>query len=186
MPAVPADSRPPVAVILWHIGGAVFLARWVFRDPAMDLRILVLGAVLPDLIDKPIGSILFTSYFGTGRIYAHTLLFAAVVLGGVMAVTRRGTPARKRWMALPIGLLLHLLLDMPIDAETLWWPVLGLTFPSFAEGAFVDLVAYMVNSPWVIIQEIAGLAYLVALYRTRLRGDPERRRELVATGRLAA
>ncbi|MBT8203111.1 MAG: metal-dependent hydrolase [Acidimicrobiia bacterium] len=173
-------------MVFWHIGGAVFLARWVFRDPAMDLRILVLGAVLPDLIDKPIGSILFASYFETGRIYAHTLLFAAIALGGVMAVTRRGTPARKRWMALPIGVLLHLLLDMPIAAETLWWPTLGLTFPPFAEGAFVDLVAYMVNSPWVIAQEVAGLAYLVGLYRRRLRGDPDGRRELIATGRLAA
>lgn len=173
-------------MVFWHVGGAVFLARWVFRDPAMDLRILVLGAVLSDLIDKPIGSVLFTSYFDTGRIYAHTLLFAAVVLSGVMAVTRRGTPARKRWLALPIGVLLHLLLDMPIDAETLWWPALGTTFPSFAEGALVDLVAYLLNSPWVIAQELLGLAYLVFLYRTRLRGDPERRRALVETGRLPA
>ena len=65
----------------------------------MDLRVLAFGAVLPDLIDKPIGSILFTDYYGTGRIYAHTLLFAAAVLFGVMALTRRGSATRKRWMA---------------------------------------------------------------------------------------
>ncbi|NNL14467.1 MAG: metal-dependent hydrolase, partial [Acidimicrobiia bacterium] len=53
-------------MLFWHLGGSLFLGRWVFRDPAMDLRVLALGAVLPDLIDKPIGSILFTDYFDTG------------------------------------------------------------------------------------------------------------------------
>jgi membrane-bound metal-dependent hydrolase YbcI (DUF457 family) len=171
-------------VLFWHLGGSLFLGRWVFRDPEMDLRVLAVGAVLPDLIDKPIGSILFTDYYGTGRIYAHTLAFAAIVLFGVMALTSRGSAARKRWMALPIGVFFHLLLDMPVDAETLWWPVLGLEFPSFAEGALVDLVAYLLKSPWVVLQELIGATYLVWLYRKAQLGDPERRRELVGTGRL--
>jgi hypothetical protein len=173
-------------MIFWHVGGAVFLARWVFRDPAMDLRVLVLGAVLPDLIDKPIGSVIFTSYFDTGRIYAHTLLFAAAVLTAVMLATRRGSAARKRWMALPIGVLLHLLLDMPIDAATLWWPALGLEFPSFAEGALVDLIAYLLKSPWVVLQEVMGAAYLIYLWRRARLQDPEPRRQLLETGTLPA
>ncbi|NNC92657.1 MAG: metal-dependent hydrolase [Acidimicrobiia bacterium] len=172
-------------MFFWHVGGALFLGRWVFRDPSMDLRFLVLGAVLPDLIDKPIGSVFFTSYFGTGRIYAHTMLFAVAVLFGVMALTSRGSAARKRWMVLPIGVFLHLLLDMPLDAETLWWPALGVEFPSFARGALVDLIAYLLNSPWVVVQELLGLGYLIGLYRTHQLGEPERRRELVETGRLA-
>lgn len=160
------------------------MVRWVFRDPAMDLRVLLLGAFLPDLIDKPIGSILFTDYFDTGRIYGHTLLFAVVVLAAVMTLTRRGTPTRRRWMALPIGVFLHLLLDMPLEAELLWWPFLGTEFPAFAEGAFVDLVGYLLTSPWVVIQELVGLTYLVALYRKLRLGESERRRQLAATGTL--
>ncbi|MGI9649269.1 MAG: metal-dependent hydrolase [Acidimicrobiia bacterium] len=171
-------------MIFWHIGGAVFLARWVFRDPAMDMRVLVFGAVLPDLIDKPIGSVLFTGHFGTGRIYAHTLLFAALMLMLVMVATERGTPTRKRWMAMPIGVLFHLLLDMPLDPETLWWPVLGATFPAFAEGQLVDLIVYLLKSPLVVIQELIGLAYLIALYRKADLSEPERRKELATTGRL--
>lgn len=171
-------------MILWHLGGSLFLARWVFRDPTMDLRVLLLGAVLPDLIDKPIGSILFTDHFDTGRIYAHTLLFAVMVLAGVMAITRRGTTARRRWMALPIGVFLHLLLDMPLEAELLWWPVLGTEFPAFAEGAFVDLIAYLLKSPWVVAQELVGLGYLVFLYRKLNLSESSRRREWAATGTL--
>ena len=182
---MPPDHRRSVAVLFWHLGGGLFLGRWVFRDPAMDLRVLALGAVLPDLIDKPIGSILFTDYFMTGRIYAHTLLFAVVALSAVMVLTRRGSAARKRWMALPIGVFFHLLLDMPLDAETLWWPVLGVEFPSFAKGAFVDLVAYLLRSPWVVAQELLGLSYLIALYRRARLGDPDRRRDLIGSGRLA-
>lgn len=169
-------------MIFWHVGGAVFLARWIFRDPAMDIRVLVLGAILPDLIDKPIGSVLFTGHFDTGRIYAHTLAFAAVVLVLVMAATQRGTSARKRWMALPIGVLFHLLLDMPVDPETLWWPILGLDFPAFAKGQLADLVVYLLKSPVVVIQELLGLVYLVVLYRKAELGEPERRRELVEAG----
>ena len=160
------------------------MARWVFRDPAMDLRVLLFGAMLSDLIDKPIGSVLFTDHFDTGRIYAHTLLFAVAVLSVVMALTRRGTPARRRWMALPIGVFMHLLLDMPLEAELLWWPFLGTEFPSFAEGALVDLVGYLLSSPWVVAQELLGLGYLVYLYRKLRLGESERRREWMATGRL--
>ncbi len=129
---------------------------------------------------------IFRSYFDTGRIYAHTLLFAAVVLAAVMVITRRGSPARKRWMALPIGVLLHLLLDMPIDAETLWWPVLGVEFPPFAEGALVDLVAYLLRSPWVILQEMAGAIYLGYLFRRAHLRHPGPRRQLIETGTLPA
>ena len=150
----------------------------------MDLRVLLLGGVLPDLIDKPIGSVLFTDYFETGRIYAHTLLFAVLVLAAVMTVTRRGSPSRKQWMALPIGVFLHLLLDMPLEAELLWWPLLGTEFPAFAEGAFVDLVPYLVKSPWVVLQELLGLGYLVYLYRKMRLGDAERRRLWATTGKL--
>lgn len=171
-------------MVFWHVGGALFVARVVFRDPAMDMRVLVLGGVLPDLIDKPLGSILFTSYFETGRIYGHTLLFAVLVLVLVMALTRRGTETRKRWLALPIGVFIHLLLDMPLDAETLWWPALGIEFPAFTEGALVDLVHYLVRSPWVVAQELLGLGYLIALYRKLKLSEPQRRQDLATTGRL--
>ncbi len=171
-------------MVFWHLGGALFIARWVFRDPKMDLRVLALGALLPDLLDKPIGSLLFHSYFETGRIYAHTLLFAVLLLAGVMILTRRGSIARQRWMALPIGVFLHLLLDVPLDNATLWWPFLGFEFPPFADGAFSDLLSYLSRSPWVLAQEVIGLAYLVGLYRRSGLADPNRRRQLVTTGTL--
>jgi hypothetical protein len=171
-------------MIFWHVGGAVFAARWIFKDPTMDLRVLALGAVLPDLLDKPIGSLLFHGYYGTGRIYGHTLLFAVLVLGGVMVFTRRGTGVRKIAMALPIGILIHLVLDIPIANETLWWPLFGLEFPEFEFGAFSDLLGYLGRNPIVIVQEVVGAAYLAYLWRKAGLGDAGRRRELLKRGRL--
>ncbi len=171
-------------MVFWHVGGAFFIARWVFRDPKMDLRVLALGAMLPDFIDKPIGSLAFHSYFETGRIYGHTLLFAVLLLAGVMVLTRKGTAARRRWMALPIGAFSHLLLDFPLENVTLWWPFLGFEFPAFEDGAFSDLLSYLSRSPWVLVQEAIGLAYLVGLYRRSGLSDPEKRKQLAATGTL--
>ena len=171
-------------MFFWHVGGALFIARWVFRDPKMDLRVLAFGAVLPDLIDKPIGSLIFHGYFRTGRIYGHTLLFAVLLLTGVMALTRRGTVSRRRWMALPIGVFIHLLLDVPLENVTFWWPIFGFRFPPFEDGALSDLISYLTRSPWVLVQEALGLAYLTGLYRKSDLGDASRRRQLASTGTL--
>ena len=38
-------------MLFWHLGGTTALARYAFRDERMDLRMLALGAIMPDLID---------------------------------------------------------------------------------------------------------------------------------------
>ena len=42
-------------MLFWHVGGAVFLFRALFKDPDVDLRFLMAGAVLPDVIDITVG-----------------------------------------------------------------------------------------------------------------------------------
>ena len=39
-----------------------------------------IGAVLPDLIGKPIGYLLFPTTIGFGRIYSHTLLITILIM----------------------------------------------------------------------------------------------------------
>ena len=36
-------------MLLWFLGTAVLTVWFVFRDPAFDYRLLLVGAVLPDL-----------------------------------------------------------------------------------------------------------------------------------------
>ena len=50
----------------------------------IDYRLLILGALLPDIIDKPLGIYFLPDQLGTGRVYSHTLLFLiAIVLSGL-------------------------------------------------------------------------------------------------------
>src|SRR4030042_1013686 len=41
----------------------------------VDLRLLLVGFMLPDIIDKPVGQLLFRETFSSGRIFSHTLIF---------------------------------------------------------------------------------------------------------------
>lgn len=168
-------------MLFWHLGGTIAITRNVFRDDRMDLRFLALGALIPDLVDTPIGLAFFGSLHSV-RLIGHSLLAAALVMTIVVLRTRRGRP-RKRWMPLAIGMLLHLLLDaMWSDAATLWWPFLGVDFtPSGAAtaGAYVTSIL----TDWrVWAFEAVGLVYLVVLGRNAHLATAEARSRLITTG----
>lgn len=151
-------------MVLWHLGATVAIARYAFRDERMDLRFLMLGAVLPDIIDTPIGLLTFSSVESV-RLAGHTLLGAAAVMVAVVVSTRRGRP-RKRWMPLAIGLLIHLFLDaMWADPETLWWPFLGLEWSSTGLGDAGSYVGDVLTNPWMWAGEALGAGYLGVLGR---------------------
>lgn len=159
-------------MILWFAGMAVVAVWVVFRDPALDLRFVAAGALVPDVVDGLLGVL------GVGPWPAHTLLAAAGSLVGVMLATRGRRVLRRRLLGLPIGILLHLVLDGAwADTTVFWWPGLGTDvgaqrLPSVERGA--------AN----ILLELAGLGALVwAWVRFRLH-EPERRRQLVRTGRV--
>jgi hypothetical protein len=94
----------------------------------IDIRVLLIGSLLPDIIDKPIGLYLFRSTFSTGRIFCHTLLFLILItIAGIYLYKSR----TKVWLlVLSFGTLIHLLLDqMWLVPRTLLWPVYGFHFP---------------------------------------------------------
>ena len=98
-------------MIAWPAGMALVATWLVFRDPAIDHRVVVLGAVLPDLVDGP---------FGGARLL-HTVALSALLLVVVMVVTRGRRHARRRWLFLPVGTFLHLVFDaMWTRTDTFW------------------------------------------------------------------
>ena len=172
-------------MLFWHVGATTAFVRYAFRDPAMDLRFLALGAIASDVIDLPVGIVMWGS-FQSVRLAGHSLLFAGVVMVGVLVLTRRG-PARKRWMLFAVGVLAHLALDaMWVDAETLWWPFLGWDFSS---TGFVSYGAYLSDlfaEPRLWIGEIAGIAYLGLLWRRSDLSDAHARHTLMTHGTVSA
>jgi LexA-binding, inner membrane-associated putative hydrolase len=154
-------------MFLWFVGTAIVAVWFVFRDPRFDYRLLVVGSVLP----------LLDALFGGARVM-HTLVFSLALLFAVMLLTVGRRRARRLWLGLAIGTLLHLVFDGAwTNTDVFWWPFSGWSFqnarlPEAARGW------------WNVPLELAGLAILVWVWRTARLADPARRRAVVRTGGL--
>jgi LexA-binding, inner membrane-associated putative hydrolase len=147
-------------MILWHVGGAIFLFRWIFRDPKVDLRLLALGALLPDVIDLVAGVFLGEP---TRQRFGHALLVPTTVATAILLSTRRGR-GRRQLMTVVVAWLFHLLLDGTwVREETFFWPFFGTGFAPWPGGS---LLQRAFADPWRWVKESIGLAYLVALWRS--------------------
>ena len=155
-------------MVLWPAGVALGLVWLVFRDPAFDYRMVVVGALLPDLIDAP---------FGGARL-AHTLLAAVAVLTLVMLATRGRRHRRRSLLAVPIGMFAHLVADgMWTRTEAFWWPFLGTDLggrlPALDHGVAV-----------LLLEELAGALIVAWCWRRFRLADPDVRRRFLRTGHL--
>lgn len=127
---------------------------------------IMIGSMLPDTIDKPVGHFLFTGFFGNnGRLFSHTLLFALIIL--VMAVGLY-VYNRKTWLlAVSFGVFMHLILDfMWRTPRTLFWPLFGLEFPrGDPESSWLLRMIYnLLNSPSAYISELVLLIGVVLFF----------------------
>jgi len=159
-------------MILWHLGATALAVRYIYRDPAMDLRWVLAGALLPDIIDKPLGAVLFNDHFGAHRLFAHALVYPVVLFFAVLVVTGRVSAARKGLIGLVIGVLFHLVLDGAwTEPAAFLWPLFGWSFPPADPSALWPLIRAMAGNPLVWAGEVAGAAYLAYLWRAHLRHE---------------
>jgi hypothetical protein len=111
------------------LGIAVLLFRMLKIEPNRQRYAAVLiGAILPDLIDKPIGEIMLSQSLSNGRLFAHTLLFVFILLViGLYGYKRNG----ELWGFMLCGAaFIHLCEDrMWLTPETLFYPAFGFAFP---------------------------------------------------------
>jgi hypothetical protein len=170
-------------MLFWHVGATIAIARYSFRDDRMDLRLLLAGGLLPDIVDTPIG-LLFYDNLQSVRLATHGLLLAAAVMVGVVLATRRGRP-RKMWMPLAIGLLFHVVLDaMWLDPETLWWPLFGWEFSPAPAASVGEYLRFVLTDWRVWVGEALGLLYLAYLWSAAGLTDRDKRMAFVRTGRV--
>jgi membrane-bound metal-dependent hydrolase YbcI (DUF457 family) len=115
-------AHATIAVGAVKAGEGLFPRSWL----PLDYRFAALGALLPDLIDKP------PAYFLSvgdphGHTFAHTLVFAlTVIVGGVLIANRSGD---SRLLVVGLGWLSHLLVDpVVVYPVTLLWPLFGFEF----------------------------------------------------------
>ncbi len=169
-------------MLAWHVAGALFLFRWIFREPDVDVRFLTLGALLPDLVDLPVGAGFASERYASGELWGHSLLFAAFVMTVIMIVFRRGS-RRKAGMALAVGVLFHLLLDgMWTDTQRFLWPFAGFDHPPGPTPFWPEAWSRATSDPIRWVLEAVGVGYLVSVWKQAGLSDPERRRRFLATG----
>lgn len=172
-------------MLFWHTGVTAAVVLLTLGRRRIDYRVVALGALLPDLVDKPVGRIFFEDRFESGRLFGHTLAFSVALLLAVQLFLR-GDAAR-RWFVLPVASLLHLALDgMWNDPVTLFWPAFGTEFPKVpVEGYWLEVLLRPLRHPREALQELVGLAllaYMAAAFGLHRR---DLRREFLRTGRLA-
>jgi hypothetical protein len=153
-------------MLLWFAGVSVLIVANVFRSTGLDYRLVGLGALLPLLVDVPIGH----------RAVGHALivpvgLFVAVML----ATTGRPRLLRRRLLCVPIGVFVGLVLSGAFTQDHVFlWPFLG------AAGDKSLLPAW-----WAaLLEELVGLAacwWIVGQFDLYLR---EPRRDFWHSGRL--
>jgi uncharacterized membrane protein YhaH (DUF805 family) len=121
---------------LGHLGlGKKLAARPFGRYGRRERRAFFLGALLPDLIDRPL---FYIPFWLTGRrgadagilsgthLFAHTLLF---LLALAVTARRARAPALR---AVAVGVATHFVLDvvgLSMGLGTLLWPLFGWRFP---------------------------------------------------------
>ena len=124
----------------------------------------MIGAILPDLIDKPIGHLLLAGTLDNGRIVSHSLGFFLVVLVAGTLLLRRRHPLLGPMLAL--GVLSHQLLDaMWRDPEGWLYPLLGPFVPGRYPDYFLHGLLAELSSPAEWLFGVTILTLLVAAYR---------------------
>ena len=131
---------------LAHIGVALLLAKlFEKRLKLKDYRVVALGSMLPDLIDKPLTII----GIGPGRFVAHSLIFTVAAT----IVSRE----------LGFGCATHLILDrIWEEPKVLFFPFLGI--PPTVHHTIYDFIRVLLTNRTVQASEIVGLI-CIASYR---------------------
>lgn len=155
-------------MLLWFVGTSVLTVWFVFRDPRFDYRLLALGSLLPDIIDLPMRH----------ARWAHSLTVAVGVLVAIMLATAGRKPIRRLLLALPIGMMLHLVFDGIFSStKVFWWP--------FA-GSWGDVRVPSLQRGWLnVLFELAGAGMLAWAWKRFGLGDARRRQTLLRHGHLA-
>ena len=157
-----------LAVLVWYMATAVVAVWFVFRDPAFDYRLLLVGSVLP-LADA----------FTGGVWVLHSITFSVSLVAAVMLITIGRRNWRRRLLPLPIGTMMYLVFSGAwSNAEAFWWPFSGWSIDD------ASLPAVERGWGWSIALELVGIGLAWWIWRTTRLSDAARRREFASSGRL--
>ncbi len=154
-------------MVFWYLAPSIVAIHDIFRSRGLDYRLIGLGALLPLLIDAPLG------YFA----YGHSLIVAVAVLGLVMVGTiGRSRLLRRRLICVPIGWLCGLVLSgVFLHDVSFLWPLLGSDFP---DDSLIPPITILV------LLDAAGVAVAIWAWGRFGLSDRQTRDDFLRSGRL--
>jgi inner membrane protein len=171
-------------VLFWHLGVAALITYVTLGRRRIDYRFILLGAILPDIVDGILGLFLFEG--PAGRWIAHSLLAVLVVF--VVIVVAFSGERRLAVFGLGVGWLLHLVADGMWQApRTFLWPAFGTEFASspaepYSWDLFTDPAAHLLT--WA--GEVFGLLILLWFFVAFRLNEDDRRSRFLRDGLLRA
>jgi len=171
-------------LILAHTGITLAIARGIEKlmvrrgirklPELIDYRLVLVGSMLPDIIDKPLGGLVLRESFGSGRTYCHTVLFLLLLF--VIGMLFWHKFRRPGLLVLAGGSFVHHVLDgMWLFPATFLWPAYGWAFPKGdVEHWLAHWIKSLMTNPYVYVPEIVGGLILIFLgfeliYKMRMR-----------------
>lgn len=136
----------------------------------LDFRLVLIGSLLPDIIDKPLGFWLLPEVVNfNARSVGHSLSFNMGLL--MAALLLLGAVRYRGFLILALASMGHLLLDemwrWPLK---LLWPWYGWDFPK-GSTKFDEWLSFQISGEWLGPTELAGALFLawfaIHLYRRR-------------------
>lgn len=169
-------------MILWHLGVTTVIVYMTLGRRRVDYRFILLGAVLPDLVDGLLGLFLFEG--PSGRWAAHSIL--AVVVVSVAIILGLKGERRLSLFGIGVGWLIHLVADGMWEApETFFWPAFGNTFSATpAEPYSWDVLVNPLSHLGTWGAEALGLAILIWFWIAFEMGRDNRFRLFLSDGYL--
>lgn len=149
----------------------IFL-KYLFKsfNGKYDYILIIIGSILPDIIDKPVGRILLVSSINNGRIFAHTLIFIILMFAIAYYIWKKNHVFGGFLIA--GSSFCHLIEDKMWEIpKTFFWPLFGLNFPTNT-GNYSNIFEYFTRMitltytpamDYVFISEIIGFIICICL-----------------------
>ena len=143
-------------------GALLGLLVWHLFNDRRAIPACIAGAILPDLIDKPLG-LLFPAFVGGGRTVFHSLIAAGIVLVFLLIFFRSRFLIPGGGMV--GGVLLHQILDEMWNLPVNWfYPFLG-PFQGHIDISYVDTYFWFeITNPSEWIFMIGSVVILLMSY----------------------
>lgn len=157
----------PAVHLLIGVTVGIFLL-YITRD-CRALIYCAVGSLLPDIIDKPLGHIIF-SELGNGRIFFHsfTVCIGIAFLGAIL-MWRWGHPGL---LFIAAGMLSHQLADaMWTQPRSWYWPVFGGFPQKYNPDYFANMFNTEISAPSEILVIVGAVVLIICLLQAWWTGN---------------